>query len=329
MRTHSIVRNSAVIAALLFFLGILQSFSQSAYTPDAGNVGLPISGTFQGTSIETVQLNNGNLHIDIPLLHLPGIGMDTDIHLTFDNQVWGMQSGPYNGNNTWRLLTMSRLPWQTKDAMAGYLKWGQHSVAWNCYPNVAAGAGNSLDFDFMSFKDEDGTAHTLPVTGMVPYYGSPLCSATGETGGWPNVDANGNYPVYSLDSSGYNLIVNNKGAVVSLKDKHGATYGFSGQPSGEAPGFVPPTSGGGGTDGTGTIVNPAGPSQFYYQQVTSVEDSNGNKISSGATTAVQNGATVVTGVTLLDTIGRTITEGFTPSPLCSGPSGVSSPGSQF
>jgi hypothetical protein len=50
------------------------------YTPNVNNVGLPATGVFSGGSIDSVQLQNGNLHVDIPLLHLPGIGMDTDIH---------------------------------------------------------------------------------------------------------------------------------------------------------------------------------------------------------------------------------------------------------
>jgi hypothetical protein len=86
----------AGIGVVLAILGCArQSAAQAAYTPDPGNVGLPSNGVFSGGSIDTVQLNNGNLHVDIPLLHLPGIGMDTDIHFVYDNMIWNLQNGPW------------------------------------------------------------------------------------------------------------------------------------------------------------------------------------------------------------------------------------------
>ncbi len=124
-----------VSLTLILFVINPAAFSQNPYTPDVGNVGLPANGAFSGGSVDTVQLNNGNVHIDIPLLHLPGIGLDTDIHLTYDSQVWNRAVGDISPTSQipWTLITWSRAPWQTKDLLAGYVKWGQATLNWNCF----------------------------------------------------------------------------------------------------------------------------------------------------------------------------------------------------
>ena len=69
-----------VITALGILLAAPPCFPQTAGIPDAGNVGVPINGAFSGSNIDSVQLNNGDLHIDIPLLDIPGLGVPVRIH---------------------------------------------------------------------------------------------------------------------------------------------------------------------------------------------------------------------------------------------------------
>lgn len=192
MQSLSFARASIRVAVtvVLFVLSV-SAYAQTTYTPDVGNVGLPDNGMFSGGSIDTVQLNNGNLHIDIPLLHLPGIGQDTDIHLIYDSQIWNHVTGYTSPASTseWTLITWARPPWQTKDPLSGSLKWGQHTISWNCQlitGGLGEGSGTNTDIDFMSFTDGDGTAHPLPVSGLFPSGPTPLCGVNGMVGGVAN-----------------------------------------------------------------------------------------------------------------------------------------------
>lgn len=137
------VRLSSVVAFCALFLSAksLAQSTASPYTPDAGNIGLPANGVFSGGSIDSVQVNNGNLHVDIPLLHLPGIGIDTDIHFVYDISVFTLSRVPYywSAGNTgstpdscWNIITMSRYPATVTDPLSGVLKLGKHMGTWEC-----------------------------------------------------------------------------------------------------------------------------------------------------------------------------------------------------
>jgi hypothetical protein len=39
------------------------------------NIGFPPNGIFEGSNFDSVQMNNGNLHIQIPFLFVPGRGL--------------------------------------------------------------------------------------------------------------------------------------------------------------------------------------------------------------------------------------------------------------
>jgi len=284
----------SVMFSLIGMVAVGQS--PAAYTPDLGNVGFPTNGVFSGGSIDSVQLANGNLHVDIPLLHLPGIGMDSDIHLTYDSAVWNIQQGPYlNGNEIWNLITMSRPHWQLNDPMAGFLKWGMHQVMWQCnvqqYPNLP-NSGTSVYIDYVSFTDGNGTAHRFPVKGMTPSVVPPQQCYSGTI----EVAATN---VMSSDASGYHLVLNNQGGIVSLTDKQGTNYYFT-QTQITGSGFQPGISGGPPSNpsgGLGTPANPTSATTFIWSQVTAMEDSNGNRISC-----------CTTGNSFVDSVGRTIAE---------------------
>ena len=322
MKTTRFLKSFSTIAAVLACLmPLLSGFAQAPYTPDVGNVGLPDNGVFHGGSIDSVQLNTGNLHIDIPLLHLPGIGMDTDIHLTYDSQIWNQSYGPLSPTNPqlWTLITMSRPPWQPNDSSSGYMKWGQHTMQWNCDAITGSqyeGGGTNTDIDFMSFTDGDGTAHPMPVSGMLPSGTAMLCGVNGVTGTWPKLDTisgdsnQGYYPVYPADLSGYLLVVNSGGSPTKFIDKHGTRYTFAATSTGGAVGLLPPlasTSDQCNGSACGSQMNPGGATNTYYMPVVAVEDFNGNKISRSS-----SGSTA----TITDTVNRQITETFTPSSSC-------------
>jgi len=298
--------------AVAIFISSLPCYAQTAYTPDVGNVGLPSNGAFHGGSIDTIQLNNGNLHIDIPLLHLPGIGMDSDFHLTYDSQIWNHATGAISiaaNAPTWTLITMSRPPWQFKDPIAGYLKWGEHALQWNCTSltgnqNLGANVSNT-DVDYTSFTDSDGTAHSLGISGILPGGTPALCSVPGLDGAFPTMDPSGHFQSYSGDDAGYHLTVDGNFNVLSFSDKQGKLYTFTApaMTASDLPtplaysGTVGPT---GVATGTG-ITNPAGAVELEFASIASVEDTDGNKISG---TLNSTG----TPLTITDTVNRTITE---------------------
>ena len=294
--------------SILLFLSATLAIAQTPYTPDVGKVGLPENGTFSGGSIDTVQLNNGNLHIDIPLLHLPGIGMDTDLHLIYDNKVWNTQTGTYpqNTSGVWTVLRQSRPFWQGMHNLAGMLKWGWHPVQWECNENqypYSPSSGTATMIDSMTFTDEDGTAHQFPISGYIQNSTTiipPSACVLGQsaTGGIPT-DA------YSEDTAAYHLVLNAAGQVVSLTDKHGTNYIFSTSVNTSNTAFppsVPPSNVDPGNAGTAIPVATF-MATVYISSValTGVEDSNGNRLTCCSSVSWNSAATGIT-----DTAGRTL-----------------------
>jgi YD repeat-containing protein len=281
---NSICKARVVLSTFTVFslLCAIVSSGQTVYTPDAGNVGLPSNGVFSGGSIDSVQVNNGNLHVDIPLLHLPGIGMDTDIHFIYDNQLFTLTQVPNPQRAPWWTITMSRPFTLISDPLSGYFKMGLHSEQWEC-GNYGAGYKWDANYiDYVSYSDSNGTAHSFPASGYESLNYGPCIS-----GNLVPTSA------YSSDASGYYMTLNQStGALTSMTDKHGNKYSFG--PFGTG-GSLPINS-----NETATGVNPVIESTHLdYANMTQIEDANGNKITGAA-----SGANYV----ITDTVGRTITE---------------------
>src|SRR5713226_813006 len=66
-------------------------FAVSCFGQDVNNslnVGIPENGVFHGTDIETVQLGNGGLHIELPLWSVAGRGLSVGYSYIYDNRAW-------------------------------------------------------------------------------------------------------------------------------------------------------------------------------------------------------------------------------------------------
>src|SRR3954469_17085672 len=62
------------------------------------NIGLPVNGSFSGSDVDSVQLNSGNLHIEIPLYSLGGRGLSEDFKYVYDSHGWSDPGAdPING----------------------------------------------------------------------------------------------------------------------------------------------------------------------------------------------------------------------------------------
>src|ERR1700694_1525253 len=77
-------RNLAVIFLMLFAYRAV--WSQAASDPGR-STGSPTS-IYHGTDLENRDTVSGNLRISLPLLHLPGRGLDTDIVLSYNSKLW-------------------------------------------------------------------------------------------------------------------------------------------------------------------------------------------------------------------------------------------------
>jgi len=233
----------------LLFLSLTSglAFSQ-ADIPNPNNYGTPVNGVFVGSNIDSVNLATGGLHVDIPLLDLPGIGMGTHIHYIYDNLVWNQTSATQPSGQWWITLYQDRPLWKFQDPL-------QAGVTIKSHYQVYSGTSTAAYIDYVSFEDMSGTSHQFPLQGFVDSVPSG-----------DDVPPQG----YSLDSSGVLITLNNTGGAVSAIDKHGTKYNF------DAAGFA----------------------------LTSIEDSNGNKITGTWTQPNQQSLWTET---LTDTLSRTIT----------------------
>jgi len=68
------------------------------------STGLPNS-IYSGSQIEVVDTASGNLRVSIPLLHLPGRGLDTDIVMTYSSKIW--KTDEYTDPFGWPAYTTS------------------------------------------------------------------------------------------------------------------------------------------------------------------------------------------------------------------------------
>src|ERR1700675_193507 len=75
-----------VILALVSLTGI--SFAQGG-VPGSYQIGFPEHGEFSGSDFESVQMNNNNLHIEVPLWELPGRGLPIGYKYVYDSKGWG------------------------------------------------------------------------------------------------------------------------------------------------------------------------------------------------------------------------------------------------
>jgi hypothetical protein len=54
--------------------------------------GFPENGVFEGSSFDSIQMNNGNLHIQIPFITLPGRHRSYQYIYSYDNRGWGFKT---------------------------------------------------------------------------------------------------------------------------------------------------------------------------------------------------------------------------------------------
>src|SRR5438105_203192 len=74
---------------LIAFAIFVFAFTLHAQNPNnSTNIGQPDNASFHGSDIDNLQLNNGNLHIEIPLYSLGGRGPSATFKYVYDSKGW-------------------------------------------------------------------------------------------------------------------------------------------------------------------------------------------------------------------------------------------------
>ena len=184
---------------LLTFLTAACILLSSAFAQDTNstNIGLPPNGVFSGSGIESVQVNNGNLHIEIPLYSIPGRGLDTTVKYVYDSRGWiakidnlnrgGTFPGPHN-NLQWAVVA----PLSRAGTIGGAI-WGTsvHGT-YVGYTGCPTGLDANYQYIRVAVYEPNGTSHDMGQA--IP---SQKCYPNGNT---PNA--------YALDGSGVQVIYN-------------------------------------------------------------------------------------------------------------------------
>lgn len=204
------------VVALTPLLAAISVFGQDPHNL----TGFPLSGVFQGSEIDTVQLNNGNLHIEIPIWSTKGRGLDVGYKFIYDSKSWyySLACDDYgncvsfvmpDSNAIMRLVGpfSYSLEFQTQN---GSCLIGTYYVY------------NYLKYSNFVLREPDGTKHHL-VPEDLTYPNNP-CQVAPLLGN----------PMYADDGSGWRLNVNPDTLEMVAVRKDGTSvnpvFGFTGSP---------------------------------------------------------------------------------------------------
>jgi YD repeat-containing protein len=193
------------IITIVVFAGIRNSCSQSITNKD---VGLPEYGTFSAGSVDSIQLDNTNLHIEIPLVTIPQRGkLDVSYKLIYDSRSFTIRSVcPPKGNSCIYTVGPSgdfalHLV-GPKSVTAGY------TPTTTCSPSGTVGSAvMSSDYYIV---DQHNTIHSIP--SLLTY----CCNYPAGTGPFTTGLAD--------DGSGWALTIDRAGNPFSIKDINGTSY---------------------------------------------------------------------------------------------------------
>src|SRR5256885_1551164 len=89
MKNTSVSLRLSTPAMLMLFALTWSSVALAQGAPNEYQIGFPLNGEFSGTNFEQVQMNNGNLHIEIPLWSAAGRGPLVGFKYVYDSLGWG------------------------------------------------------------------------------------------------------------------------------------------------------------------------------------------------------------------------------------------------
>jgi hypothetical protein len=146
-----------------------------AQVSNSENLGLPTNASFDGTGIENVQVNNGNLHIDLPLFSLPGRGLPVQVSYVYDSKGW------------WGYIPGDLTPTYVKPAPSSM--GGASTQLWRVsapleersgvLAKIAGKCGTTGSYLIYSFQESNGTTHSFPPVGCNNVSGNMIYAQDG------------------------------------------------------------------------------------------------------------------------------------------------------
>ncbi len=170
----------------LFLVFVLARPLAAQKAGDDDTVGLPVDGVFAGSSFDSVQIQNGNLHIEIPLWSIGGRnGLSVGLKMVYDSKGWHVskfcpRNGECNGSvlkGTHSVLAIEN-PLDYRRVGGGPFD-GTHETP----------CGSSPGSDVASLQEPDGTLHAF----------APVHQVNGTSSICPSVGT----VTYASDGSGW------------------------------------------------------------------------------------------------------------------------------
>src|SRR5258708_8309312 len=178
---------------VLCFLPLLMSvWALGQVLTNPLNIGLPPNGIFSGSDFDSVQLNNGNLHAEIPLWSIKGRGLSPGFKLIFDNKGWYFTEhcDRYGYcTDTTRPEPGSNMSWTVAGPLNYLFK--ETIVSQQCAPGV-----NDLAYSY-TMQEPNGTKHSFQP------------SPEGQCTSWAPLGS----ALYADDGSGWRLFLNSSWSV--------------------------------------------------------------------------------------------------------------------
>ena len=191
-------------------------------------VGFPENGVFTGSSIESVQVNNGNLHVQIPLWSMAGRGVSTHAAYVYDSKGWYPYSTCDQSGCTYQVMP------EPGNTMQMPLDNGSYNITNNStlYQQtcVSSPPYYTLRTNII-IREPDGTKHHMVPDPINSNGISNNCWATGGTNQYAD-DGSGWYSiagsVYASKTGGAPWVSDSNGNYVSTTDTLGRPTGTSG-----------------------------------------------------------------------------------------------------
>lgn len=187
-------------------LTLLWAMAAQSQVPNELNTGYPENSMFHGSEIENVQMQNGNLHVNIPIWSAAGRGLSTSFNFIYNNHGYRLVTKCFSGGGGFCQDNVGTDPLSPM-VLKGYgpLDY-QFSSAGR---SISCGGTTPLSLVNVVMREPDGTKHHFspdPVT----MSGTPGC---------------GSGPVqstlYAEDGSGWIVQLDSIGNIVSAISKTG------------------------------------------------------------------------------------------------------------
>jgi RHS repeat-associated protein len=204
---------SAIRCCGLLFAVLLASVV-TAQTPSV--TGLPPFGSFDVSQDESVDLQNGNIHLTIPIFAKPGRGLPVNFNLAYDSLVlsdslYGDWSFAASGSG---ITALNGYGWSFNPG--GYMGGSGGGIAGECYTEIYGGyeVTGWVVKEYYAYIDAQNTSHGFPGP-VYEEYGSCGSAVSGTPG-------------TAEDGSGYTMAQPaSASGPFTITDRHGTTYVFS------------------------------------------------------------------------------------------------------